>query len=116
MPTLQLTVAGQDLRAELTASAPARDLVQQPLTLSFRDFGGQEKVAPLPQPLSMTGVPARSGAQAGDLGYYQPDNVRSRDARDYSFVDWIFGPTALTPDEERAMFQPIPLEQVPTPA
>lgn len=74
MPTLQLTVAGQDLRAELTASAPARDLVQQlPLTLSFRDFGGQEKVAPLPQPLSMTGVPARSGAQAGDLGYYQPD-------------------------------------------
>lgn len=42
--------------------------------------------------------------------------MRSRDARDYSFVDWIFGPTALTPDEEPAMFQPIPLEQVPTPA
>lgn len=38
--------------------------------------------------------------------------MRARDVRDYSFVDWIYGPTALTPDEEPPMFQPIPLVNV----
>ncbi|MEU6416832.1 FAD-dependent oxidoreductase [Streptomyces spiralis] len=35
--------------------------------------------------------------------------LRTRDTYDYSFVDWLYGPTALTPDEEPAMFTPIPL-------
>ncbi|MGW2896656.1 FAD-dependent oxidoreductase [Streptomyces sp. NPDC001212] len=35
--------------------------------------------------------------------------LRARDTYDYSFVDWLYGPTALTPDEEPAMFAPIPL-------
>jgi salicylate hydroxylase len=35
--------------------------------------------------------------------------LRGRDTYDYSFVDWLYGPTALTPDQEPAMFTPIPL-------
>lgn len=35
--------------------------------------------------------------------------MRQRDAYDYSFTDWVYGPTALTPDEEPPMFTPIPL-------
>ncbi|MFE4956546.1 FAD-dependent oxidoreductase [Streptomyces sp. NPDC056653] len=35
--------------------------------------------------------------------------MRARDADDYSFTDWVYGPTALTPDEEPEMFTPIPL-------
>jgi len=35
--------------------------------------------------------------------------MRARDTRDYGFTDWVYGPTALTPDEEPAMFTPIPL-------
>ncbi|MEU6320706.1 FAD-dependent oxidoreductase [Streptomyces sp. NPDC047009] len=35
--------------------------------------------------------------------------LRARDTYDYSFVDWLYGPTALTPDEEPPMFRPIPL-------
>lgn len=31
--------------------------------------------------------------------------MRSRDVHDYSFVDWLYGPTALTPDQEPAMFE-----------
>ncbi|TYB44130.1 FAD-dependent oxidoreductase [Actinomadura chibensis] len=34
--------------------------------------------------------------------------LRDRDVRDYSFVDWLYGPTALEPDEEPEMFKPIP--------
>ncbi|MFB7917103.1 FAD-dependent oxidoreductase [Streptomyces sp. NPDC056061] len=35
--------------------------------------------------------------------------LRARDTYDYSFVDWLYGPTALTPDQEPPMFTPIPL-------
>ncbi|NED75666.1 NAD(P)-binding protein [Streptomyces sp. SID9944] len=35
--------------------------------------------------------------------------LRARDTYDYSFTDWLYGPTALTPDEEPEMFTPIPL-------
>lgn len=34
--------------------------------------------------------------------------MRERDTYDYGFTDWVYGPTALTPDEEPAMFTPIP--------
>ncbi|MFD7058885.1 hypothetical protein [Streptomyces sp. NPDC059906] len=35
--------------------------------------------------------------------------MRERDAYDYGFTDWVYGPTALSPDEEPAPFTPIPL-------
>ncbi|MFW5418677.1 FAD-dependent monooxygenase [Nocardiopsis sp. CNT-189] len=35
--------------------------------------------------------------------------LRARDTYDYSFTDWLYGPTALFPDEEPEMFTPIPL-------
>lgn len=35
--------------------------------------------------------------------------LRARDVHDYSFVDWLYGPTALTPDQEPPMFEPQPL-------
>jgi salicylate hydroxylase len=41
--------------------------------------------------------------------------LRARDPRDYAFVDWLYGGTALTPAEEPEMFQVIPLD-VPSPA
>ncbi|WP_435642874.1 hypothetical protein [Streptomyces sp. H49] len=40
--------------------------------------------------------------------------LRARDTHDYSFVDWLYGPTALTPDEEPPMFTPIPLATADT--
>jgi salicylate hydroxylase len=35
--------------------------------------------------------------------------MRARDTHDYAFTDWVYGPTALTPEEEPEMFTPIPL-------
>ncbi|MFF2009993.1 FAD-dependent monooxygenase [Streptomyces sp. NPDC058195] len=35
--------------------------------------------------------------------------LRARDTYDYAFVDWLYGPTALTPDQEPPMFTPVPL-------
>jgi salicylate hydroxylase len=36
--------------------------------------------------------------------------LRQRDVHDYAFVDWLYGPTALTPEQEPPMFRPQPLE------
>jgi salicylate hydroxylase len=36
--------------------------------------------------------------------------LRARDPRDYSFVDWLYSVTALTPAEEPPMFKVIPLD------
>lgn len=36
--------------------------------------------------------------------------MRARDTYDYSFADWIYSPTALTPDQEPEMYTPIPLD------
>jgi salicylate hydroxylase len=41
--------------------------------------------------------------------------LRARDTTDYTFVDWLYGITALTPEQEPAMFQSIPLD-APAPA
>lgn len=38
--------------------------------------------------------------------------LRDRAIDDYSFVDWLYGPTALVPEELPPMFQPIPLDAV----
>ncbi|WP_040801014.1 FAD-dependent oxidoreductase [Nocardia higoensis] len=35
--------------------------------------------------------------------------LRARAVDDYSFTDWIYGPTALFPEDEPPMFEPIPL-------
>ncbi|MGR6964998.1 FAD-dependent oxidoreductase [Geodermatophilus sp. URMC 61] len=35
--------------------------------------------------------------------------LRRRDVHDYGFVDWLYGPTALTSDQEPPMFTPQPL-------
>jgi 2-polyprenyl-6-methoxyphenol hydroxylase-like FAD-dependent oxidoreductase len=42
--------------------------------------------------------------------------LRARDVYDYAFTDWIYGPTALTPEQEPTMFRPIPLSPRANPA
>jgi hypothetical protein len=64
------------LTARLWDNATARDLVAQlPLTLTFSDYGRQEKLATLPQKLTMEGVPAGDDPLPGDITYYAPAGV-----------------------------------------
>ena len=35
--------------------------------------------------------------------------LRDRDTHDYSFTDWIYGPTALVPEDEPELYRTIPL-------
>jgi hypothetical protein len=82
MPTNQRATSETPIRViiedtvmtgRLWNNATARDLIAQlPLTLTFRDFNGVEKIAQLPRKLSMDGVPAGDDPFPRDIGYYNP--------------------------------------------
>ena len=38
--------------------------------------------------------------------------LRGRDTYDYTYTDWIYGPTALTPDQEPPRYPMFPLSSV----
>jgi hypothetical protein len=70
---IRVIIGDTILTGRLWDNATARDLIAQlPLTLSFRDFNGVEKIAQLPQKLSMDGVPAGDDPFPRDIGYYNP--------------------------------------------
>lgn len=71
-----IDIDGGTVTGTLSSNATARSLIGQlPLTLSFRDYGGQEKIAELPEPLSLDGVPAGDSAEPLTIGYYAPDQA-----------------------------------------
>ena len=46
----------------------------------------------------------------GDKRERRNEILRARDTRDYSFVDWLYSITALTPEQEPDMFETVPLD------
>lgn len=54
------------------SSASADFLALLPLTLTFRDYAGTEKVSGLPERLSTSGSPAGHDPSVGDFTYYAP--------------------------------------------
>src|SRR4051812_18388429 len=71
--TVRISLGDRTFMAQLADNPTARDLVDQlPLTLRFRDFNRVEKIAELPRPLTMDGVPAGADPEINDIGYYAP--------------------------------------------
>ena len=71
--SITITVNGATITGVLQANSATASLVAQlPLELSFADFGGQEKIARLPAPLALDGMPSGSSAEPGMIGYYAP--------------------------------------------
>lgn len=67
---------GGEVAGVLGDSATARSLIDQlPLTLTFSDFGSQEKIANLPAPLSLEGAPSGDDADPLTIGYYAPSQA-----------------------------------------
>ena len=64
---------GTQVEGQLDDSAASRSLLAQlPLTVTFNDYGGQEIIGALPQPLDLDGAPDGSAAPALTIGYYVP--------------------------------------------
>ena len=72
---IRVIIGNTVLTARLWDNATARDLIAQlPLTLTFRDFNGVEKIAHLPRKLSMGGVPPGDDPFPRDISYYNPSD------------------------------------------
>ena len=73
---ITISIGGRSVKGTLHDNATARALVDQlPLTLTFKDYGGQEKIAGLRAPLSLEGMPAGSDADPLTIGYYAPEQA-----------------------------------------
>jgi hypothetical protein len=70
---IRVTISDTVLMGRLRDNATARDLIAQlPLTLTFSDFNGLEKIVSLPRKLSTEGVPEGDDPSPRDIGYYAP--------------------------------------------
>ena len=75
MTPIRITVDDRPITAQLADNPTAQDLADQlPLTLTFRDFNSVEKIAELPRPLTIEGVPKGDDPDIADIGYFAPSN------------------------------------------
>lgn len=73
IPMLQLSVEGGSLTLTLEDNSAARSLLEQlPLTLTFEDYNGMEKVAYPPEALDLSDAPDSCDPDVGTLAYYAP--------------------------------------------
>ena len=73
---LRITVGDEAFDVMIDENPAAASLVEQlPLTLTFEDYNGVEKIGTLPRALTMEGMPEGDDPEVGDLGYYAPDGV-----------------------------------------
>ena len=72
---ITITIGADSFPATLADNPTAHDLASLlPLTLTFKDLNRVEKIAPLPRPLTTTGMPAGADPDINDIGYYSPSN------------------------------------------
>ena len=96
---IQVIIGVTVLSGRLWDNATARDLIAQlPLTLSFRDFNGVEKIGRLPRKLSLDGVPAGDDPLPHDIGYYAPSGDLVLYYGDVGYWDGIARIGTLGPD------------------
>lgn len=70
---IRLTFTDGEIVVKLEENSAAEDLVSRlPLTMSFEDFNGTEKISYLESELDISGAPDSCTPQAGDLTYYAP--------------------------------------------
>ena len=64
---------GKELKATLQDNSTSKDFYALlPLTLKIDDFASSEKIAPLPEKLSIYGAPKGYEGKSGDITYYAP--------------------------------------------
>ena len=74
--SISITVNGLIVTGFLQNNAATASLLSQlPLELSFADYGGREKIAGIPLPLSLDGMPSGGSAEPGTIAYYAPDQA-----------------------------------------
>jgi hypothetical protein len=70
---IEIVSGDQRWTARIDATPAGRDfLAQLRLELTLKDYGGNEKIADLPRPLTRKGAPEAVTPHAGDVAFYAP--------------------------------------------
>lgn len=73
MTKITIAAGDQQWTAQIEDTPAGREfLAQLPLKLNLKDFGGSEKIADLPRPLTREGAPDAITPKAGDVTFYAP--------------------------------------------
>ena len=73
MTRIEIVSGSRRWTAKIDDGPAARDfLAQLPLTLTLKDYSGNEKIADLPRPLAREGAPGAVTPQAGDVAFFAP--------------------------------------------
>ncbi|AKG37688.1 hypothetical protein VK70_09715 [Paenibacillus durus ATCC 35681] len=71
--SIKMTLEGEEMTATLFDNATARDFISMlPVTLTFEDFAGSEKIAYPPRTLTTQNVSDRHAVETGDITVYVP--------------------------------------------
>ncbi|WP_410511193.1 cyclophilin-like fold protein [Paenibacillus sp. BR2-3] len=70
---IKLIFDNEEVIVNLYDNPMSRDfLTMLPITLSFEDFNGEEKISYLPRKLNTDSTPSNSGPSVGEFAYYAP--------------------------------------------
>lgn len=70
---IRLSAGNTVLTATMLDNETSRDFMSLlPLTVTFKDYAGTEKITYLPKRLSSKGAPAGTDPSIGDIAYYAP--------------------------------------------
>ncbi|MBU3201150.1 hypothetical protein KPL48_17915 [Clostridium estertheticum] len=70
---IRLTFNNKEIIVKMNDSPTSLNFVEKlPMTLSFKNYGGTEKISYLPQKLSTKGSPSGYDPSVGELAYYAP--------------------------------------------
>lgn len=73
MTTVEIVSGAGRWIARIDDGPAARDILAQlPLALTLKDYGGNEKIADLPRPVTREGAPEAMTPHAGDIALYAP--------------------------------------------
>ena len=98
--------------AEHVGAQPRPATASVDWTRRARGLRGRPPRALPPRRAPRPGRGASCGTSTASRRLQRNALLRARDTYDYSYADWIYGPTALTPDEIPPMYKTVPLDSV----
>lgn len=70
---IKLIIDNREIVVNMYDNPTSRDfLTMLPITSSFEDYAGKEKISYLPRRLYTEPIPSNSGSSVGDFAYYAP--------------------------------------------
>lgn len=89
-PKIKLTFDNEEVIVKMYDNPTSRDfLTVLPLTLTFKDYSGTEKISYLPKRLSTEDAPEGSDPSVGDLTYYSPWGNLALFYKDFGYAEGL---------------------------